>query len=353
MLTALAARAQLDPQTTTRVLELAADVEASPLLRRETADALDALATRTDAIEWIGKRANARALGSRDPLWYLMIALLQLDEADARHRARDLHPEISMATWSDLALWADHFRTRYGFDGITLEILSWAQSYLRGNVVRIGAFQWELHTFDRPFHVFQRSGELRAVASPGARFDSTGRREVTDGLIARGSLGDVIEAHPIECGAVVFDRLEHFDRAHEVVGPATPLLELHIPDDAPLDLVELAQSYDAAVRVLARGVTPVGLFGDAWLLDPQVRALLRSRGIAALQDRCVLLPGRIPEAKTIRRFFGPDATRANIVGVRHASPLQRTLARFLADPDNALFARCGVYVDPAAPSYTS
>jgi hypothetical protein len=76
-----------------------------------------------------------------------------------------------------------------------------------------------------------------------------------------------------------------------------------------------------------------------------VRLLLpNSPGIAALQSACALLPGGIPEAKTIRRFFGENATRASIASAprERMTSLQRALATFVEEPEHKLCAACGV-----------
>lgn len=104
------------------------------------------------------------------PQWHVLLALLQLPAADARHAAGGIDPAISVATWRDLGAWCEQFRTRFGVVGSSLEILAWAQSYLRGGVLRVGAVQWELRAFARPILALRRArtGELRVVAAARA-----------------------------------------------------------------------------------------------------------------------------------------------------------------------------------------
>ena len=81
-----------------------------------------------------------------------------------------------------------------------------------------------------------------------------------------------------------------------------------------------------------------------WLFDPQVRSLLpQASAMNDLRALCSLYPGRISEANTVQRIFGPSATRASVVALPRAglSTLQRAVADFLSVPENALCARGG------------
>jgi hypothetical protein len=364
---ALASRAGLDAETRDAAAQLACEIGTRAVLREATYDALVSLAAspRAAAIARLRARehdgALADALGERAPLWHAVLALLQLPAADARHRAAGIDPTISTATWLDLGLWCEQFRSRFGIVGFSLDILDWAQSYLRGGVLRIGAVQWALRPFVRPIHAFRhaRSGEHRCVAEPGAWFGRDGAREASlgesDARVAAGTFRETtIIAHPIDTrrGVVELDRLERLDRAswRAVHDRGTPMLELHIPDATGLDVRAILRSYRAAERVFARlepGRAPRGVFGESWLLDPQVRELLpRHANIASLQRACALFPGRISEAKTIRRCFGPSVTRRSACALARdrATGWQRKLAGFLADPDRELLARGALVV---------
>src|SRR5262249_28846968 len=145
-------------------------------------------------------------------------------------------------------------------------------------------------------------------------------------------------------------RIEKLDRSRwrEVLHPGTALLEMHIPEDARLDLGSFVESARSAERLFARVMpdrVPRGLFGDAWLLDPQIAELYPNHvGLLALQAACSLFPGRVPEDKTIRRIFGPEATRESVVAMPRdrMSSLQRAIHGHLADPSRHLLATGGV-----------
>jgi hypothetical protein len=338
-LDALAARANLDGPTRDALLAFAASADEVELQR-------DLEAVRCGRIE------------DRPPLWNLLLALRQIDEGDARHAELGVERDVSDATWRDIGLWATTFRERMGFVGITTEILGWAQSYLRGGVIRVGAVQWEFRTSYASAFAFRHreTGEVRYAAAPGRWLSYGGRHRCAEGTSgARRAGGEVtdayVRAHPIDVrrARVDLETLARFERDawETLLEPASPMMEMHIPADAPLDLASFVASARRAERIFARfdARSPAGFFGDAWLLDPQVRELLPNHfGIAAFQSAVSLLPGGIPEAKTVRRFFGANATRASIATLPQTgmSSLQRAIVGFVAKPENMLCAACGM-----------
>jgi hypothetical protein len=347
----LAARARIDPDTATALAE-ASDLVA---VARRAADALDR-GPHAEALAIVG--ALGTEVGARAPLMYLLAALLQIPGAAERHRRLGVDPAVSDDTFRDLALWCAHFRGRRGFHGITLEILDWSQSYLRGNVFRTGALEWELRESYAATWVFRRGADRRWLIAPGTWLSYGGRHRCNEGEPGARRAGgvvdeEVVRAHPIDVarGVVDLDSFVTLDRAEWTceLSPRSVMLEMHIPEDAGLDLASFVASARRAEKLFARfdAREHEGLFGDAWLLDPQVAALLPGNcGVAALQAACALVPGAIPEAKTVRRLFGPSATRASVLASPRAkmNSLQRAIAVFLEDPAHMLCATCGVVV---------
>jgi hypothetical protein len=334
----LASRANLDGPTKDALLAFAAHAAEGEIAR-------DLDAVRAGRIE------------ARAPMWNLLLALRQIDEGDARHAKLGIDRDISDATWRDIGLWATTFRERLGFLGITTEILDWAQSYLRGGVVRVGAVQWEFRESYASAWAFRHreTREVRFAIAPGTWLSYNGRHrcDAGEGRRAEGEVTETcVRAHPIDVrrGAADARTLVTFERDawETLLEPTSPMMEMHIPADAPLDLAGFVASARRAERLFARldPRTPAGCFGDAWLLDPQVREMMPNNfGIAAFQSATSLLPGGIPEAKTIRRFFGANATRASIATLARGdkmSSLQRAIIAFVAKPENMLCAACGV-----------
>jgi hypothetical protein len=356
----LAARAGVDPDTTAAFLAFLPRLSDRPALV-VTAEHLIARlreAPRKEAMAEVAAAGIEPALGPDSGLFHLLLALLLLPSAEARHAARNVGEPVSRATFRDIGLWCRHFRG-FGELGLSLETLDWTHHYLRGDLYRIGPLQLELRDFTGPLFAFRRraTGEIRALAEPGALFCRGGRSLATDMapgdpgvLVAGGSMdGPAVTGHPISAsGAVSPDRVSlPEDEWERVLAPGTPMLEMHIPADARVTVSTfrsaLAEAYPFFAR-LRPEVKPRGIFGEAWLLDPQIPMLVpRLAGISAIQSICTLYPARIPEAKTIRRFFGPHATRAAVIGAPRddMNLLQKALAGLLSNPENSLCSRGG------------
>ena len=132
------------------------------------------------------------------------------------------------------------------------------------------------------------------------------------------------------------------------ITPGTPMLEQHTPADTRLSLPDFLRAGRQAFAVFAAlwpNVAPRGVFGEAWLLDPQLQQMMpRNARLAEFRGASLLYPSRIPEAKTIRRIFGPGATREAVVAAPRnpTNFLQRKVADFLAVEDNHLCAAGGL-----------
>src|SRR5262249_56607772 len=113
-------------------------------------------------------------LGADAGLFYLLIALLEIPAAEDRHRACGIEPEISRATWSDLAVWCHNLRKREGRLGLTLETLAWAQQALTGHLFRVASLQFELKSFNGPLRAYRHrtTKEVTLLALPNVRFSS-------------------------------------------------------------------------------------------------------------------------------------------------------------------------------------
>lgn len=263
---------------------------------------------------------------------YLLLALSQIDAAVARHRADHLDPEITRLTLSDLGIWVRHFQVQLGMVALTIEILDWAQRYLRGSLLRLGALQFDLMPFGGPVAVYRsRDGGLTVVWQDGVR--DADRVDPQTGLRT----------------GVPFVPAEGDER---VLDPTSLVLDMHIPAGTRLGLREFAHAIRDA-RAFFQGRFPdrpaVAACGEAWLLDPQMRALLpKNAGLHALQEACLLYPSKLTEDKTIRRLFGPDITRDMLPHLPREvmTSLHRAVVDHLADPSAHLSARGGIVLWP-------
>ncbi len=297
------------------------------------------------------------AFGEEVTLFYLLVALLQIPAAEDRHRARGIAPEVSRATWADLAVWCHHLRKRESRLGIRLDTLSWIQQAFRGRLLRVGSLQFEIEDFTGPLWAFRnrRSGELQMLALPGTRLSQSGASLALESepgsWISGGKLeSGFVHGHPIDgkrgivLREIVSLPLENWAIALRM---GHPMLLVHVPADARLCLDAFLRSAGEALelfRKLDPESEPKGAYGDAWLFDPQVRSFFPDPSrLDEFVSVLSLFPGRISEASTLRRIFGSSATRDSVVLGQRARQtlLQRAVADFLSTPENRLCARGG------------
>lgn len=324
-----ASRIALDAETTDALRALIAKIHEDPALKKTQRELSGLLGTAPPSVAIAEIRAAAleRRLGvANGRAFHLLLALLQIPAVEARHEARGIGRDITLATLSDLTLWARKLHQQTGQPGITVELLAWAQRYLRGELLQVGPLQFDLRPFPGPLRVFRHRKTRRVVA------------ESLDGRAL-----DLVK------GIVTDDPTGTHDPAawELALEPGSPVLEMWIPANTLVTLETVAASTKHAYALFARlapETVPLAVCGESWRLDPQVAEFLPPElGIAAFQKACSLYPSALPEAKTIRRLFGPDVERSQLASLprEKMDPMQQCVADFLAMPGTSLRARCG------------
>jgi hypothetical protein len=258
---------------------------------------------------------------------HLALALTQVPAAEARLKARGVPAAIVEATLQDLVDWTRESMQWGGLPGITLEVLEWAQRYLRGELLRIGGLQCDLRPFALPA-VVRRHKKTRALAAT-----------TTDGRVI-----------DLEHGTVSAGRAEpHHSTDWEIaLEPGTPILEMWMPGSLALitaaDMVASIRNAQKLFAELSPETIPVGACGESWRLDRELlRVVPPVPGIQDMARFAMLLPSSLSEAKTIRRLFGPHVERADLAGLarENMDPVRRAIADHLANPGTSLRARAG------------
>ena len=313
---------------------LVTEIAGSPALAHATKQLAGVLGTAPPSVAIAQIRAHQpeRALGGDvAPTYYLLLALMQVPAAEARHTARGVDAETITATLAELVEWAHHFEQLDRTPGITLEILEWAQRYLRGELFRLGPLQFDLRPFDAPMHVW-RHRETRALHA----FTLDDRAvDLVTGIVSELAV-----------------EVPGPDTHELALEPGTPMLQMWMP--GALALVTMAEVADAIRRAfalfgrLSPETQPVGVYGESWRLDPQVREFMpHAPGVHDIQAACALYPSPLSEDKTIRRVFGPRVSRADLEGLPREgmNAVQLAMAEFLSWPETELKARAGFVLE--------
>lgn len=283
-----------------------------------------------DAVTAMVARA-ARATDDDPYADRLLRALAAVPDARARHARRGVPDDVSLATLRDLSRWCAHTQRHLGLPGLCADASAWSREYLHGDLLRLGDCQLAPSRFDAPLVALRHreTGAITALALPLHRD------------------AHAVTGHPIDpvTGAVLPEPVTLSDARWSVeLSPGDPTLSLHLPADAPITLRGVLDAIALAHRTFTESPRPKAVWGVAWLLDPQVGALLpRHEGVRDLRRVCHLFPSTMPEAKTIRRLFGPEATRETVRALPRAAmtSLQRDVAALLDDPRRSLAARGG------------
>jgi hypothetical protein len=291
---------------------------------KQTAEALSLALAELPADEAV-KQVEAAKLDARLGVeaartFYLWLLVGQVPAAEKRRAAEGLDAAMTQATLVDLAVWARHFNKQVGTHGVTLEIVGWAQRYLRGGLLRVGAMQFEVIPFEGAVRAFRhrQSGVLSSMTPDGRALNP-----------ATGEPGAPISHPPAEW--------------EPILAPGMPVLDMHIPANTFVALGAMIRTVRQAFTVFA-AKKPVAAAGEAWLLDPQIKAMLpRNAGLLAIQGAISLYPSTLPEAATIRRLFGPEVSRSDLprLPIESLNTLQRAVIEHLANPAASLRARGG------------
>jgi hypothetical protein len=323
-----------DP-TQERLRAVAARVTSTPELARETKQLAGLLATAPPsvAITEIGARTASRPTLAMSPdernAYHLLLAAMQISDARARTSARGVPGDVIDATLSDLAVWSRRFeelatQDGHAYGGLTLEVLSWCQRFLRGELVRLGPVQFDLRPFPAPLRVLRhdKTRALRARTLDGRALD-----------LRTGRIGEEREP-PLD------------SRWQIVLEPGTPMLEMWFP--GALSRITLA---DVAVAIrrahalfatLSPETVPAGVYGESWRLDPQVRGLFDDEvGIDDIGRVTALYPSVIDEDAWLRRIFGPDVDRTMLGERAPRTAVEAKLLGLLTQPGRRLEPRGG------------
>lgn len=271
--------------------------------------------------------------------FFLLVLLGCVPEMHNLYR-RNAWPEtLFRAGLLDFRVWMTFTRENYGVFGVSA--WPWIHAAILGRVVRIGRLQCNTDALlPSHFRVFRHraTGECRILLTREMAFNSAGLFEFDTASASFRSTPPEEDKRtatgysPDRTGLVPFQRITlnklEWD---EFMHAGDPVINLHIPEDGPLDIARCRESFAGMKKFFrdrlhceARGFTCL-----SWLLDPGFRAVLPpDSNLMRFQN----LGGIIPEPgkpETMWRVFGVRAEKEGINSVPHRTSLQRALANYL------------------------
>jgi hypothetical protein len=246
---------------------------------------------------------------------YLLLALSGIAPMRAHHGSRDIPAPISRLNCRDIHIWAREFKTlgqplEHGFMhdfapprwGLHIRGLSWIVRTLRGAILRIGRLQFIHAPYRSPYGAYRHveTGTVQILSELGNRFTDEGWKARDDDESARPSVyteqDNKITATPISADGkagqdpITLDLKEW----NPILTSGDPILEIHIPEDGPMDFDSCGESFKEMVRYFPTyypGESFKAFVCGSWLLDPQFQdGMRKTSNICRFQRECYLYP---------------------------------------------------------------
>ena len=234
-------------------------------------------------------------LGNLIGPFYLLIALSGVDPMRKSHRAHGIPDRTSRMTARDIRVWINEYITRgiprdnaftRPFDpmpvGLHARGLAWTTRSLIGQILRVERLQFIHAPFRPPFTIRERhsSGEIAVLAEKGLWFDASGWRCNDDekGVFESADPSGGHATRIAENGRALADPIDFIEAEWKtLIVPGDPILEIHIPEDGPMDFAQCGTSFREAAESYTTWYSdrPFKAFScGSWLVDPQFQDYL-------------------------------------------------------------------------------
>ncbi len=261
--------------------------------------------------------------------FYLLIAMSGVDPMRASHRAHGIPDTVSRLTARDIRVWIDEHLSRgvpcdtgfrRPFDpmpvGIHARGLAWISRSLIGQIIRVERLQFIHAPFRPPFTIrrHRETGDIAVFAEGGLAFDEAGWRCDQDekGVTQSPDPSSGQATRIADNGHAIANPTEIVESDWEIlVAPGDPILEIHIPEDGPMDFAECGASFRQAIEHYTTWYPdrPFKAFScGSWLLDPQFQDYLaESSNLVRFQRASRLFPHtKGPGRSGLLRIFESD-----------------------------------------------
>jgi hypothetical protein len=341
---AAAREAALDPDLELALTAAARRLAGNPLARALAWHVYHRLfrAPRFSAAEVRTWPVLTALLGEDAGLLYILALLGALPEARALHRAHGVPESVVRVTLHDLQRWADHYRRHRGTWGVAPAELPWFRLHMRGDLYDLGRLQFQPDRWSIAARAFRHrtSGAVIALSEAGVRYTAHGLRAADgeDGSDKTWTARlawepDWVIGHRITPMGMARKEVTHLARADwaEALVPGDPVLQLHIPRAAPLDLEACRRSLEAALRFFASHFPnwPFVAFAcESWLLDPRLDALLApAANLVRFQRQMYLVPKVGNQADSLEWVF--DGHQGDLARAPRDTSLRRAVLNHL------------------------
>ena len=274
-------------------------------------------------------------LGEYGGAFYLLVILSGLPAIRRVHADLGIPEKIARDTFRDTLVWAKQYH-KIGVQkddtfvhpskphvwGLGTRAMPWLLGHLYGRLYRVGRLQYRVGPHRQKLLTYRHrsTGVVRLLAEPGLRFRGDGLFDGTAGIEdpERAWKTELTE----ESGRVTGTAIHPEGRALRspvtldlnswelVLREGDQILEIHIPEDGPMDFDGCGESLRDVIEFFPR-YHPERAFKaivcTSWFLDRTYQQLLPERSnIVRFQKECYLFPFRTERTQYgLQRIFGP------------------------------------------------
>lgn len=284
------------------------------------------------------------------PLWALLPLLPELKRQYAQ---RNIPAQILFDTLRDVGVWVRTHHRAHGEWGFSQQC--WLKNHFEFKLFKLGRIQFMLCEGYLPAMVYERNGEIRLMAPEQGRYRTDGQADGTCGHYDPNAFTTHIvpEAAGVR-GHLICPNRGEVQRESSVLSndwrliyaPKTMVLDMHIPEDGPLDIPACIRSFYAAMDFFRRYFpeTPFSGFTiESWLLGwPVMEALPQHLNLPRFQKLFYSIPIKENMEQTLERTFGHGHRPASAQDAPRDTTLRKTVAE-LWEKDREIYG-CGGFI---------
>ncbi|HIS98988.1 MAG TPA: DUF5596 domain-containing protein [Candidatus Faecaligallichristensenella faecipullorum] len=289
--------------------------------------------------ESIGSFRQALAHPEKPSPFSPLIELLPLlPELKRQYAQRNIPAQILFDTMRDVGVWVRTHHRAHGEWGFSEQ--GWLKNHFGFKLFKLGRVQFVLCEGYVPAMVYERNGEIRLMAPEQMRYRRDGQTDGTCGNFDSEAFTTRLE----QKNGTITGHLIHPDRGmvqrelstlgpdwRLLYAPQTMVLDMHIPEEGPLDIPACIRSFYSAMDFFSRYFpeTPfAGFTIESWLLGwPVAKALPGHLNLPRFQKLFYSVPIKEDMEQTLQRVYGHGHRPESAQG----APRDTTLRRVVAD----------------------
>lgn len=257
-------------------------------------------------------------IGDTGDLFAAVVLIFGLNNTIKLHEIRGIPTTITVDTLSDLKLWMEHYKDKYGKWG--LKESNWLINHFRGRLYRLGRLQFLPGSFNDNIKVFCNiyNGKVIALSEEGIRYRADGQVDGTNDIYDADNYWIseiIINEKNIEGNFIYPNGIAVRDKTifpvnewELVLSKGDSVLEIHIPAGSKLDHKLCGESISSSKDFFLKHFPKKEYSAytcNTWLFDSNFQKILpSSSNIVEFQCEFYLYPIFGNDNAVFQRIFG-------------------------------------------------